>query len=336
MLFPEQMWHSTSPQALPNALPKPYPLLVLPGDATQARVELQVLLGCQLIKERVKLGAVAQALLDLQELLQDAVRRTERPKGEGMPGSQTAHRQGWPSRMQGCTREPQGQAHTAFHGKLQSSPHPIHKPPPARAPIPVPINKGLSSRRALIPGQHLEGGCLPRTIDTQQPEALPWPHTHTQPVHSQDAPDLAGLVHLAGQGRVLSPAPQPSLHPLNAPQHPCATPLGRQYLGEVLNLQHVVVSIATQDAVPLVGHIDVIFNGFGGDREPPVEGSEGRGGGQAAFPHLSRGQGLGTGGRGSAELRVPQQSFAPSRRAGEAAASGSTALHSPAQPCHTH
>lgn len=62
------------------------------------------------------------------------------------------------------------------------------------------INEGLSSCRALIPCQHLEGGRLPRTIDTQQPEALSWPHTHTQPVHSQDAPNFAGLVNLAGQG----------------------------------------------------------------------------------------------------------------------------------------
>lgn len=30
-------------------------------------------LGCQLIKECIELGAVAQALLDLQELLQNAV-----------------------------------------------------------------------------------------------------------------------------------------------------------------------------------------------------------------------------------------------------------------------
>lgn len=64
--------HSASPRVLAIARPEPYPLLVLPGDAAQAGVELQVLLGCQLIKERVELGAVAQALLDLQELLQDA------------------------------------------------------------------------------------------------------------------------------------------------------------------------------------------------------------------------------------------------------------------------
>lgn len=65
-------WHSTSPWALAIARPEPYPLLVLPGDAAQAGVELQVLLGRQLVEERVELGAVAQALLDLQELLQDA------------------------------------------------------------------------------------------------------------------------------------------------------------------------------------------------------------------------------------------------------------------------
>lgn len=66
MPFP---WHSSSPRLLAIARPEPYPLLVLPGDATQPGVELQVLLGRQLIKECVELGAVAQALLNLQELL---------------------------------------------------------------------------------------------------------------------------------------------------------------------------------------------------------------------------------------------------------------------------
>lgn len=45
-----------------------------------------MLLGCQLIKERVKLGAVAQALLDLQELLQDAVRRDREAEGRRNAG----------------------------------------------------------------------------------------------------------------------------------------------------------------------------------------------------------------------------------------------------------
>lgn len=79
-LLPSEMpslWLSTSPWMLPTACPEPYPLLILPGDSTQAGVELQVLLGCQLIKERIELGAVAQALLDLQELLQDAVGEDE-------------------------------------------------------------------------------------------------------------------------------------------------------------------------------------------------------------------------------------------------------------------
>lgn len=67
-----------------DAPPKPYPLLIFPRDATQAGVELQVLLGCQLVEERIELWAVAQALLHLQELLQDAAERTEGPQGEGI------------------------------------------------------------------------------------------------------------------------------------------------------------------------------------------------------------------------------------------------------------
>lgn len=69
MPFPR---HSASLWVLAITCPQSYPLLVLPGDATQAGVELQVLLGRQLIEECIELGAVAQALLDLQELLQDA------------------------------------------------------------------------------------------------------------------------------------------------------------------------------------------------------------------------------------------------------------------------
>lgn len=50
-----------------------YPLLILPGNATQPGVQLQVLLSCELVEEGIKLGAVAQALLHLEQLLQDAV-----------------------------------------------------------------------------------------------------------------------------------------------------------------------------------------------------------------------------------------------------------------------
>jgi len=55
-----------------------------------------------------------------------------------------------------------------------------------------------------------------------------------------------------------------------------STPL--RHLGEVLDLQHVVVGVATQDAVPLVGHIDIVLDGFGGDGQPPAGGHAGQGG----------------------------------------------------------
>lgn len=85
------------PQPLAFAPLGSYPLLVLPGDATQAGVELQVLLGCQLIKEGIKLGAVAQALLDLQELLQDAAEESR----------------GATAKRNCCSEVPQGSPH--FH-----------------------------------------------------------------------------------------------------------------------------------------------------------------------------------------------------------------------------
>lgn len=63
------------------AHPGSYPLLILPGNATQASVQLEVLLGCQLVKECIELGAIAQALLDLQELFQDATGEKEEAVG---------------------------------------------------------------------------------------------------------------------------------------------------------------------------------------------------------------------------------------------------------------
>lgn len=48
------------------------PLLVLPGNPTQASVELQVFRGSQVIKQGVKLRTVADTLLHLQQVLQDA------------------------------------------------------------------------------------------------------------------------------------------------------------------------------------------------------------------------------------------------------------------------
>lgn len=69
--------------------PLPHPLLILPRDAAQPRVELQVLLGRQLVKEGVELRTVAQTLLDLQKLLQDAVetesRAEHKARGSSLP-----------------------------------------------------------------------------------------------------------------------------------------------------------------------------------------------------------------------------------------------------------
>lgn len=75
------------------------------------------------------------------------------------------------------------------------------------------VNEGLSTCGALIPCQHLECCGLARTIDAQQPKAFPGTHTHTQPVHSQDAPNLAGLVHLVGKGKADSAHQDPLPHP---------------------------------------------------------------------------------------------------------------------------
>ena len=50
----------------------PHPGLILPGDAAEPRVQLQVLPGRELIEQGVELWAVAQALLHLEQLLEHA------------------------------------------------------------------------------------------------------------------------------------------------------------------------------------------------------------------------------------------------------------------------
>lgn len=48
------------------------PVLVPPGNSSQAGVEQEVLSGRQVIKQSIKLRTVADALLDTQQVLQDA------------------------------------------------------------------------------------------------------------------------------------------------------------------------------------------------------------------------------------------------------------------------
>lgn len=55
------------PQLLPRC---PHLCLILPGDATQPRVQLQVFTSRELIKQGIKLRAVAKALLYLEQVLE--------------------------------------------------------------------------------------------------------------------------------------------------------------------------------------------------------------------------------------------------------------------------
>lgn len=55
------------PQLLPR---RPHLRLILPGDATKPRIQLQVLTSRELIKQGVELRAVAEALLYLEQVLE--------------------------------------------------------------------------------------------------------------------------------------------------------------------------------------------------------------------------------------------------------------------------
>lgn len=77
-----------------------------------------------------------------------------------------------------------------------------------------------------------------------------------------------------------------------SPCSPSATAALLLHLGEIFDLQHVVVSVATQDTVPLIGHIDVVLDRFGGDGQPPAGGDAGQGGDAgmgATCPHPCQG-----------------------------------------------
>lgn len=50
-----------------------HPVLVLPGNATEASVELQVFSGCEVVKKGIELWAVADTLLHMQQVLQDTL-----------------------------------------------------------------------------------------------------------------------------------------------------------------------------------------------------------------------------------------------------------------------
>lgn len=63
---------STPPRRPPPPPGDPHPRLVLPGNAPEPCVQLQVLAGRELVEQGVELRAVAQALLHLEELLEHA------------------------------------------------------------------------------------------------------------------------------------------------------------------------------------------------------------------------------------------------------------------------
>lgn len=68
-------------------LGNPYPGLVLPRDAAEPRVQLQVLPGRELVKQGIKLRAVPQALLDLEQLLEHTGDTVSSAPGEVTPSA---------------------------------------------------------------------------------------------------------------------------------------------------------------------------------------------------------------------------------------------------------
>lgn len=230
-------WHSTSPWCWHHA--EPYPLLVLPGYAAQAGVELQVLLGRQLVEERVELGAVAQALLDLQELLQDAGGGEGGTWGEGTAYrgqpiahplhtplhwsifyQATANRQPWPragvtchppddgqrSRTQGCGATQADS--TSFQETPKQTPsRPPQPHPPPSQPVPpnlCPLTKASPPVVLSSPVSILKVVVLPAPLTPSSPKHSPG----RTPTHSRSTarmrPILRDLYTWWGRGRGLS------------------------------------------------------------------------------------------------------------------------------------
>lgn len=131
------------------------------------------------------------------------------------------------------------------------------------------IDKGLAPCCALISSQHLEGAGLPCTIDAKEPKALSGAHTQAKAVHCQDPANLPRLVHLAkepslsakGGGSCLA-----WLHPTAGNHSPPHSHLF-SHLGQVLDLDHVIVGITTEHSLSLTSHIHIIFHRFSRHRQ---------------------------------------------------------------------
>ena len=79
------------PPRRPPAPPgNPHPRLVLPGDASEPCVQLQMLPGRELVEQGVELRAVAQALLHLEQLLEHA--GDTAPSAPGLPPARPPRR----------------------------------------------------------------------------------------------------------------------------------------------------------------------------------------------------------------------------------------------------
>lgn len=165
---------------------------------------------------------------------------------------------------------------------------------------PVSINEGLSSCGALVTSEHFEGGGLPRSIHSQQAETLSRPDAQTQAVYGQDATHLPGFIHLRRKTCRFTSSPadlskrvkkqystnwemsewkkglkcritrQRSLRSTVALMEEQSCVKLCENLSQVLDLQHVVVSVSSQNSASLTGHVHiVIFYRLAADRYPP-------------------------------------------------------------------
>lgn len=156
---------------------------------------------------------------------------------------------------------------------------------------PVSVDKGLAPCCALISSQHLEGAGLPCTIDAEEPKALSGAHTQAKAVHGQDTANLPRLVHLAKEPSHSARGGDSCLtwlHPTagaHSPSHSLLpSPQLRAHLGQVLYLDHVIVSVSTEHSLSLSSHIYVVFHRFSRHRQAS-RAAKLAGPGQATHPY---------------------------------------------------
>lgn len=150
------------------------------------------------------------------------------------------------------------QTHTHIHASLQcvrGAQRP-HLCPLTKASPPVVLSSPVSILKVLV---------FPAPLTPRSPKHSPG----RTPRHRRSTARIRPIFRdLYTWPKSLTPQQRTGLLPGPGPApFPIYFPTARAYLGQVLNLDHVIVSIPTEHSLPLTGHIHVILHRFSRHRQ---------------------------------------------------------------------